>query len=356
MAWDGSQPLTRRGLVADDVLAHVEEMMMRHTRGSDGCLLGRIGLEHLAGGGKRIRARLALATCEAFGKPRMLAAPWAAAVELLHNASLIHDDLEDGDRVRRGRPTTWAVWGEAQAINAGDLLLLVPFVALGDLDAPGDVRAALSVALARAGAEMARGQAAEPGLLEVCAEGSDPWPAYEACVRGKTGALFGVPVEGAALLAGRSADDAATLGALFVDLGVLFQLQDDVLDLYGDKGRKKVGNDLREGKVSALVAEHLAVVERDTWLVDLLRAPREETSDAAVADAARIFVEGGALARVLRRIDELARHVRTAPLLQGAPLLQAVAEELIGAVLTPIAHLFAEPTVHRGADSRDSAA
>ena len=83
--------------------------------------LGPIVRQHLETGGKRLRARLALAATEALGHQRADAISWAAACELLHNATLIHDDVQDGDRVRRGEPTVWVRHGIPQAINAGEI-------------------------------------------------------------------------------------------------------------------------------------------------------------------------------------------------------------------------------------------
>jgi geranylgeranyl diphosphate synthase, type I len=341
----------RTGLSPDPALEQVEALMTRLTSGPRSCALGKIGNEHLAGGGKRIRARLALASAEALGVQRAAAVPWAAAVELLHNASLIHDDLQDGDKLRRGRPTTWAVWGANQAINAGDLLLLLPFVALSEVPADAEVRAGMSEVLALAATEMARGQAAEPGLVDALAS-DDPWTPYADCVRGKTGALFGVPVAGAALLAGRGRQRAHHLALVFNDLGMLFQLQDDVLDLYGDKGRERPGNDLREGKVSALVAEHARRHPSErAFLLEALRTPRGETRDEDVARLAREFVEGGALGGVLERIWQLARAARQSPALVSAPGLVPLMEELLTAVLRPIDHLF---TSEDGAECADA--
>ena len=80
--------------------------------------------------GKRIRPMLCLLTCEGCGGDWEMALPAAAAVELLHNFSLIHDDIEDQDRTRRGRPTVWAVWGQARGINAGDAMFGLAHLAL----------------------------------------------------------------------------------------------------------------------------------------------------------------------------------------------------------------------------------
>ena len=86
-----------------------------------------------------------------------MSVPWAAAVELLHNATLIHDDIQDGDQVRRGQPTTWVRHGQAQAINAGDLLLMLP-LALSQLQTSDSVRWQLSWRLADQAASIVRGQ------------------------------------------------------------------------------------------------------------------------------------------------------------------------------------------------------
>ena len=89
--------------------------------------------EHLSTGGKRLRARLAMETGVRLGAEGKEILPWAAACELLHNATLVHDDLQDGDRVRRGQPTMWVKHGPAQAINAGDLMWVAPYLALEKL-------------------------------------------------------------------------------------------------------------------------------------------------------------------------------------------------------------------------------
>ncbi|HEX2204651.1 MAG TPA: polyprenyl synthetase family protein [Longimicrobium sp.] len=319
-----------------DALGRVEALM-HALAGDDGCFCARMAREHLAAGGKRLRARLALAAAEALGASRNDAAPWAAACELLHNATLVHDDLQDGDAVRRGRPTTWARYGAAQAVNAGDLLLMLPFLAADRLPAPPDVRLALATALARAATETVRGQAAEMRLPAACGYEWDGWlPAVE----GKTGALFQLPVEGAARLAGRDAASARALAAPFRRVGVLFQLQDDVLDLFGDKGRGAPGADLREGKVSALVVEHLELHPGDTaWLRGLLALPRDATPEAEVDRAIERFRSGGALRRVLDRVRSEAWSVAESPAFAAAPALGEVARELVCVALTPIGHL-----------------
>src|SRR5687767_11974938 len=115
---------------ADAHLPQVEALMRTLAGAQVDNVTGPIVLEHLATGGKRLRARLALAAAEACGGRVEDAIGWAAACELVHNATLIHDDLQDGDVLRRGHPTTWVKHGMAQAVNAGDLMLLLPFLAV----------------------------------------------------------------------------------------------------------------------------------------------------------------------------------------------------------------------------------
>lgn len=324
-------------LRSDAGLAEVEAAMQQMADGGAGDVAGAMVREHLRTGGKRLRARLALAAADAFGVPRERAIPWAAACELLHNATLVHDDLQDGDTTRRGHPTTWVLHGAAQAVNAGDLLLMLPFLAIDRVSAPAEQRLALSAALALQATRTVRGQAAE---LALNAGGQADWDAYRAAVEGKTGALFQLPVEGAALLAGRSRDEARTIAESFRAVGVLFQLQDDVLDLYGEKGRGMAGSDLREGKASALVVEHLDLHPHDgPWLRGLLALPRDRTPDAEVERAICRFREGGALDRVLARINQEAWRVASCPALRVEPALRELAAELIAVALAPVAHL-----------------
>lgn len=333
---------TRGGLRGDACLGDVETLMHALAGPPAGDLAAAMVREHLVTGGKRLRARLALAALEALGAPRRSGVAWAAACELLHNATLVHDDLQDGDLARRGHPTTWAVHGAAQAINAGDLLLMLPFLALEHLPALPERRWALASATARQAAATVRGQTAE---LALTARRGATWPEYRVAVEGKTGALFGLPVEGAAILAGLDAAEAAALAAPFRGIGVLFQLQDDVLDLYGEKGRERTGSDLREGKVSALVVEHLALHPGEgAWLRALLALPRDATPDDEVRRAMERFRAGGALERVLGRIDREARAVAHSPALDREPGLRALADELVQVALAPVAHVRATRT------------
>ncbi len=305
-------------------LAEVERVMNRLASTSPPDRVGAMAREQLACGGKRLRARLALAAARTLDADLLDAVPWAAAVELLHNATLVHDDVQDGDRMRRGRPALWVRHGVPQALNAGNFMLMLPYLALGEV--ARERSADLTRILAEHAIATVQGQVAELDLLP---EERLDWGSYTAAAHGKTGAMFSLPIVGAALLAGRPLDASVRLGAPFVELGLLFQIYDDVLDLYGDKGREGPGSDLREGKVSALVVEHLARRPADQpWLLEVLRAPREATTDASVVKASEAFRASGAVEGVLARMDALARRILHARALVVEPGLLALAREL----------------------------
>jgi geranylgeranyl pyrophosphate synthase len=288
--------------------------------------------EHLSQGGKRLRARLALSACQALSGRAEPALAWATAVELLHNASLVHDDVQDGDRTRRGRPALWARHGVAQAINAGDLLLMLPFRALREY--PAALGGALVQILAEYAERTARGQIAELALTASLDKG---WVDYFRAVSGKTGTLFALPVRGAAEIAGLGPEEAESLADTFGSIGVLYQLQDDLLDLFDAKGRGQRGSDIYEGRLSALVLSHLELHPGDTSELDqVLQRPRAETTPQDVTALIDRFVRGGAVQRLSDRIDALAAHVLASESLGISPDIDGVARALVARVLAPL--------------------
>lgn len=324
---------------ASPLVADIEAAMHRLLdRMADGAepLAVRMCREHLATGGKRLRARLAVEACVALGGDRDQALPWAAACELIHNASLVHDDLQDGDRVRRGQEALWSRYGTEQAINAGDLMLMLPTLAVGEIDCDPGLRWELARLVAWHGARTAMGQAEEMVLRTTqCVDVER----YLAAARGKTAGLFGLPVEGAAWLAGADASRARRYAAPFEDLGLVYQLVDDVVDLFGDKGREERGADVREGKISALVVLHLDAHPEDRlWLLRVLGTPRERTTIEVVTNVTERFRSGGALAAVLDRVDALCDAV-DGDALADAPGLRRFALSLRDRIVAPLGGL-----------------
>jgi geranylgeranyl diphosphate synthase type I len=165
------------------------------------------------------------------------------------------------------------------------------------------------------------------------------WPNYLQAIAGKTGQLLALPMEGAAIMAGWSPSDAKRLGEAFVPLGVLYQLQDDVRDIFFEKGRGERGADIREGKVSALVVAHLELYPNDqSWIADLLALPREQTPQPAIDQVISTFRERGALNQVLDRISKIADDISKDQTLKKVPELadcaQNIADWLLARVTT----------------------
>ena len=204
--------------------------------------------------GKRIRPVLTLLCCEASGSEWRAALPAAAAVELLHNFSLIHDDIEDGDPVRRGRPTLWKLWGNAQAINAGDALYTMAHTTLNGLaeyDTPAERILAARRRFDRACVALTQGQHLDLGFES---RSSVTEAEYLRMISGKTAALIEAACGLGALVNG--SDLVQHYEDFGRELGLAFQIQDDLLGIWGDPELtgKPAGNDLRNHKKSLPVA------------------------------------------------------------------------------------------------------
>ena len=200
------------------------------------------------GGGKRIRPALTVVAAEIFGGFVADALPGAVAVELVHNFSLVHDEIQDQDDVRHGRPTAYTVWGAGQAINLGDFLYGRALRALSGGSGPGDRRLAALDVLLRAIEGMIGGQ-----WRDIAFESRDGVgvPEYLQMVEGKTGVLLGAALEMGAILGGATRADAAVMGQWGVKLGLAFQAVDDYLGIWGDAaltGKTTTGDIARKKK------------------------------------------------------------------------------------------------------------
>lgn len=201
--------------------------------------------------GKRIRPLLVLLTTSAAGGQWQKALPAAAAVELLHNFSLIHDDIEDNSPLRRGRPAVWRQWGIAQAVNAGDTLYALAGMSLGRLAHTASPEVALQASrlFQRTSLHLTQGQyldlayQSNPNLIV-----DDYWP----MVAGKTAALLSACTGLGPLIAGAEEAICQAYGEFGRLLGLAFQVQDDLLGIWGDANQtgKSTESDLVEGKKS----------------------------------------------------------------------------------------------------------
>src|SRR5665213_461831 len=182
--------------------------------------------------GKRLRSRLVLEVAEEEGGRVEDALAPACAVEIVHEFSLIHDDIEDGDRLRRGRETVWSRYGLAHGINAGDALCSVAYLTLldGSTVTP-ERKLEMNRVLLAAHLAMCSGQGRD---IAFEAEPRVTMEDYRAMIGGKTGALFGAACELGALAAGADAARAAAYARIGAAYGTAFQIEDDVLGAWGD--------------------------------------------------------------------------------------------------------------------------
>jgi geranylgeranyl diphosphate synthase type II len=218
-------------------------------------------------GGKRLRPILALAAAEAVGERPELALPAAAAVELVHTYSLIHDDLPcmDDDAERRGRPAVHVAFGEAVAVLAGDALLAQAFAVLATAPGPAErVLGAIADLAAAAGSRQLVG-----GQVDDLAFGSASGAAGAAAVESiharKSAALIAASVVAGARLAGADADALARLRRFGERVGLAFQIADDLLDARHDGPCSLVrvlGADAARRRAEVLLAQALAEIER----------------------------------------------------------------------------------------------
>jgi len=238
--------------------------------------------------GKRVRPVLCLLSCEACGGDGEQALPAAAGIELLHNFSLIHDDIEDRDGTRRGRPTVWALWGEAQAINAGDTLFALAQLALLRLTGRGVPATTVVAALHlfnRACAGLTGGQYLDIGFESRASVSSAD---YVAMIEGKTAALVACACEMGALIAAASPGQREHLHLFGHHLGLAFQMRDDVLGLWGAPSvtGKPAGADIARRKKSLPILHGL---ERSAELRALFA--QETLSAAGVRRAMELLQE-----------------------------------------------------------------
>jgi geranylgeranyl diphosphate synthase type I len=311
----------------------MDEVM--HESGAEGSLLRRMANYHMESEGKRLRAILPLLIADALGTDPKLMVPFGAACEMLHNASLVHDDLQDGDSIRRGQPAVWRKFGTPQAINLGDAMIAYTILLMHRLDVPAGLR---ERATTRVLLEMLRVIEGQVQDLELKVQADVTLADYMRMVEGKTSRLFALPMGGAALLCGASEEVEQGLVEAACHIGVLFQIQDDILDIYGEKGRDMTGNDIREGKRSVLVVHCLESVsaQESAWLKEVLDKPRSRTTAQDVAEVRAMFKRSDSLAFAL---NELARR-RDAALrvkaLASYPALRDVLDEACRLFLHPI--------------------
>ena len=248
------------------------------------------------GGGKGLRSTLLLLVVEALGGKIQQAMPAAAALELAHNFSLVHDDIEDHSPQRRHRDTVWRLWGEPQAINTGDTLFILARLALlrlSDRGVPPEGVVELAQRMEESCLSLCEGQFLD---LDFQSRTDVTEADYHAMIEGKTAALMAASCGMGALLGGASPQQLACFGEVGRRLGLAFQIRDDVLGLWGEPETlgKLVGEDLRERKRSLPIIYGLAhATGADQAALMQVYLP-EPLDEAAVHSALNILTSLGA--------------------------------------------------------------
>ncbi len=201
--------------------------------------------------GKRLRPQLLLRVALEEGGALESALEAAVAIEILHNYSLVHDDIEDGDEVRHGQPTVWARFGAAQGINAGDALCAISYLTLlrNEAGLPAERITLMTRVLHEANLAMCEGQGLDIAYERLPLVAMDR---YIEMIEGKTSALFAAACELGALAAGAAVDRARSYAALGRAYGRAFQIRDDVLGTWGacEQTGKPSGADIGRRKWS----------------------------------------------------------------------------------------------------------
>jgi geranylgeranyl diphosphate synthase type I len=280
--------------------------------------------------GKRIRPVLCLLACESLGGSAQVAMPMAVASEIMHNFLLVHDDIEDEDRVRRDRPSVWVRYGLAHGINVGDYLFAKTYeAALGCMERGlgEDRMRKLLQLITKTIVHTGEGQALDIGARNRRDITVDE---YLHITIEKTGYYLACPAVGGALVAGANEKTLTALEEFGKCIGPVFQITDDVIDLTEGKGRGGVkGSDIMEGKRSYLVvhaASRCTDIEKKQ-LFEILDNPRDKTTAEHVEWATALFEKYGAV--------EAARKAGEDFLSKGqsvlAPLPEALRQNVLAA-------------------------
>ncbi|MEM5516838.1 polyprenyl synthetase family protein [Henriciella sp. AS95] len=265
-----------QSLLADDLDA--VEKLLKARAASPVDIIPDLSDYIVSAGGKRLRPIITLAAAEAVGKAKHSTHALAAAVEFIHTATLLHDDVVDESDLRRGKPAAKSVWGNSASILVGDFLFARAFtlmVETGSLDILGILSNASSVI-----AEGEVRQLAAQGKLDL------PTEDYLAIIEAKTAALFEAASRAGAL-SGGSEEHSAALASYGKNLGLVFQIVDDVLDYGGTTSviGKVVGDDFREGKVTlpVIIARRRGKTEDHAFWARALNIETQEEGDLARA-------------------------------------------------------------------------
>lgn len=289
---------------------------------SDGAPPASAAARHLVTlGGKRVRPAMLLLSARCFGALAPATREIALVSELLHNATLLHDDVMDEGMVRRGRETARLAYGNAISVLAGDLLLVHALRRTLD-SAPDLMDDLITTIRLLVDGEVTQLQGRRK--LDLSEQ------TYYSILRGKTASLFAFAARSGARLGGATGSDQTRLAGFGEALGIAFQLVDDVLDYAGESSGKGMAADLREGKLTLPL---VIAVQREPGL--LQQVQRVHAGDSKPLDAVRkTVVATGACKEVRQRAESITedaiRSMSGLPLTAARAMLETIARELVG--------------------------
>ena len=280
-------------------------------------------------GGKRMRPAMALACCGAVGGDKSKAMPLAVAIEYIHNFTLIHDDLMDGDKLRRGMVTIHEGYGMPTAVLAGDALFAKAYQIICELDIPAERMRNVLRYVSKAVWDLARGQ-----QMDVNNEGkivSEEY--YIETIKLKTSVLFAAAAAGGAIIGGADDKTVEAINQYALDVGLGFQMFDDYLGVAGDPSKtgKSVGNDIRKGKCTCMVTHTIEVLKNDAKLDEFKSIlGKIDASDEECARAMQIMKNCGsidyALGLARKKVNDAIARIQFLPDNEDKEFMIALAE------------------------------
>ena len=301
-------------------LSAVENLLRQYSAAPG--LIGRAAAYQINSGGKRWRPLFLLAVGGSLNGDVEAMIKLAAATELLHNASLVHDDLQDRDTMRRGRETIWRRFGAETAINLGDFLISSTYLALSQIKAPGEEVSRLVGHFAQATHLVIAGQSMEIDASRRFDIGVED---YRRIAKNKSGVLMALPVVGAMLLTRASADVTGNARQAMEWLGTAYQIRDELDDLFGRKAGRAAGVDLREGRISLpnmLFHQTADSPERQAFeaFIASSEPPAASELDYWVARLRQSSAVSRCWAEFDAALDKAARHINALPQLLASVL------------------------------------
>ena len=302
-----------------------DEAYLRYLKKRKPTLLYEPIRDLLGRGGKRLRPSLCMMSCELFGGDLERALPTAICLELFHNFSLVHDDIQDGSVLRRGKPTLHVKYGIPAALNAGDGLHALAYRALLRNKGVLDLERAWRIleVFTEMSIKLVEGQAMD---LEFKKHKKMSERQLIEHLKKKTGALFSASAECGALAGGAAFEKARELGRCWEAIGVAFQIRDDLLNLTGEEEKygKRIGEDISEGKPTLMLIHCLercteedrkkifeAMGEYDKRKIgEVIRVFREYSSMEYAERRAREFLERGVRGLKRFKADGVNEEVR----------------------------------------------